>query len=56
MNREDLKKEIIRVEEALRKTTSRHLRKDYSKYLRKLRKELNFYDRSMEKWQTNRTS
>ena len=45
MNREELRKEIIRVETALRKTTSKHLRKDYSKYLRRLRKELDFYDR-----------
>ena len=56
MNREELRKEIIRVETALQKTTSKHLRKDYSKYLRRLRKELDFYDRSMGKWQMNRKS
>ena len=56
MNREELRKEIIRVETALQKTTSRHLHKDYSKYLRRLRKELDFYDRSMKKWQMNRKS
>lgn len=56
MNREELREEIIRVEESLRKTTSRHLHKDYSKYLRRLRKELDFYDRSMKKWQMNRIS
>ena len=54
MNRQELVKEIERVEEALNKTDSRKLRNDYTKYLRKLRKELSFYDRSMKQWRMNR--
>lgn len=53
-NREELIKEIERVEEALNKTDSRKLRNDYTKHLRKLRRELDFYDRSMKQWQTSR--
>ena len=36
----DTKAEIARVEKALRKTTSQHLRNDYTKYLKKLHKRL----------------
>lgn len=56
MNREELRKEIIRVEAALRKTTSRHLKRDYGKYLKRLHRDLRYYDRSMGKWQMNRIS
>lgn len=55
MHREDMIREIERVEDALNKTKSKSLRTDYTKYLRKLRKELDFYDRSMRQWQMNRT-
>lgn len=34
------KAEIVRVEKALAKTTSPRLKRDYEKYLRKLRKRL----------------
>ena len=55
MHREDMIREIERVEEALNKTKSPKLRNDYTKYLRKLRRELGYYDRSMRQWQMNRT-
>lgn len=55
MNRQELIKEIERVETAINKSKSRKLRTDYTKYLRKLRRELNYYDRSMKQWQMNRT-
>lgn len=51
MNRTDLVNEISRVETALKKTTSRKLRSDYGKYLKRLYKDLRYYDRSMERWQ-----
>lgn len=37
---EDIKKEIARVEKALAETTSPHLKNDYGKYLKRLRKQL----------------
>ena len=55
MNRHEMIAEIERVETALNKTDSRKLRNDYTKYLRKLRRELAYYDRSMRQWQTRRT-
>lgn len=51
MNRTDLAAEITRVEAALKKTTSHKLRSDYGKYLKRLYKDLRYYDRSMERWQ-----
>lgn len=55
MTRQELVKEIDRVETALNKTTSNKLRNGYTKYLRKLRRELNYYDRSMRQWQMSKT-
>lgn len=37
--------EIIRLEEAKRRTTSEHLRRDYGKAIRRMRAELRQYDR-----------
>lgn len=54
VNREEMVKEIDRVETALNKTESWKLRNDYTKYLRKLRRELAYYDRRMTEWRTNR--
>ena len=51
MNRADIVNEISRVETALKKTASRKLRSDYGKYLKRLYKDLRYYDRSMERWQ-----
>ena len=51
MNRDELLSEIQRVETALKKTASRKLRSDYGKYLKRLYKDLRYYDRSMERWQ-----
>jgi hypothetical protein len=39
MNREELEKEIGRVKTAIEKTTSRKLKHDYGKYLRRLQGE-----------------
>lgn len=55
MNRQEMISEIERVETALNKTESWKLRKDYTKYLRKLRRELAYYDRSMKQWQVSKT-
>ena len=55
MNRSELLNEIRRVETALQNTNSRKLRHDYSKYLKKLYKDLHYYDRQMKQWQTSRT-
>ena len=52
MDRDELVKEIERVENALRKTSSYKLRHDYGKYLKRLHKDLHYYDRSMKQWQT----
>ena len=51
MNRDELLSEIQRVENALKKTASRKLRSDYGKYLKRLYKDLRYYDRSMKRWQ-----
>ena len=45
MDRDELVKEIERVENALRKTSSYKLRHDYGKYLKRLYRELRYYDR-----------
>lgn len=55
MNRSELIAEIRRVETALQKTTSRKLKHDYGKYLKRLYQNLRYYDRNMKSWQTNRT-
>lgn len=38
--KDEILKEIARVEAALEKTKSEHLRRDYEKYLKRLRAEL----------------
>ena len=55
MNRSELIAEIRRVETALQNTTSRKLKHDYGKHLKRLYKDLHYYDRQMGQWQTNRT-
>ena len=52
MNRDELLSEISRVETALKKTASRKLRSDYGKYLKRLYRDLKYYDKSMNRWQT----
>lgn len=52
MNREELLAEINRIETALRKTTSKKLKNDYGKHLKRLYKDLHYYDRQMGKWHT----
>ena len=52
MNRSELIAEIRRIETALQNTNSRTLKHDYGKYLKKLHKDLHYYDRSMKRWQT----
>lgn len=47
MNREELAAEIRRVEAALKKTNSPNLRHDYGKYLKRLYRDLKYYDKSM---------
>lgn len=54
MDRAQLVFEIKRVEGALNKTQSRHLRIDYTKYLRRLRKELSYYDDCMRDYEKRR--
>ena len=43
--REAFQAEIIRLEEAKRRSTSEHLRRDYGKAIRRMRAELRDYDR-----------
>lgn len=45
MNREELIAEINRVETALQKTTSHKLRHDYGKHLKRLYRDLRYYDK-----------
>ena len=45
MNRTELTNEIKRVEQALNKTTSRKLKHDYGRYLKRLYQNLNYYDK-----------
>jgi hypothetical protein len=49
MNREELIDEIMRVEFALKDTKSRKLKHDYGKYLKRLYKDLRYYDRNYGK-------
>lgn len=55
MNRSELIAEIRRVETALQKTTSAKLKHDYGKHLKRLYKDMHYYDGHMEQWQMNRT-
>lgn len=48
MNRSELITEICRVEEAIKNTTSRKLQHDYGKYLKRLYKDLHYYDKNMQ--------
>lgn len=41
MTQYQIKQEIIRVKKALNKTTSKHLKNDYGKYLKRLERKLN---------------
>jgi hypothetical protein len=52
MNKEELIKEIMRVKEALAKTNSPYLKRDYGKYLKRLYRDLKYYDKNMKRWQT----
>lgn len=45
MNRTELTNEIKRVEQALNKTTSRKLKHDYGRYLKRLYQNLKYYDK-----------
>lgn len=45
MNRDELIGEILRVENALKKATSYKLRHDYGKYLKRLHKDLKYYNK-----------
>lgn len=45
MHREELIAEINRVEKALRKTKSTKLRSDYGKHLKRLYRDLRYYDK-----------
>ena len=54
MKRAEMVNEINRVKDALSNTTSRKLKHDYGRYLKRLQRELQHYDRSMEKWQMNK--
>lgn len=45
MNREETVAEIIRVQDALDKTTSPRLKRDYGKHLKKLYQNLRYYDK-----------
>ena len=49
MSYEKMKTEYARVQRALDKTTSPHLKRDYSKYLSKLKKRMNEFELSMFK-------
>lgn len=55
MNKSELIAEIRRVETALQNTNSRKLKHDYGKHLKRLYKDLHYYDRQMKRWQTSRT-
>ena len=49
MNRTELVAEINRIETALLKTASHKLKSDYGKYLKRLYRELRYYDRNYGK-------
>lgn len=49
MDREEILAEIKRVEAALAKTTSRKLKHDYGKHLKRLRQNIKYYDMHMNR-------
>ncbi len=49
MNRTELIAEINRVETALQKTVSHKLKRDYGKHLKRLYKDLKYYDKNYGK-------
>lgn len=49
MDRDELIEEIMRVEEALKKTKSPKLRHDYGKYLKRLHRDLKYYNKNYGK-------
>lgn len=49
MNREEMIAEIKRVETALQKTTSHKLRHDYGKHIKRLYRDLRYYDKNYGK-------
>lgn len=51
MNREQILAEIERVEAVLSKPISRKLRHDYGKHLKRLYRDLRYYDKAMKKWE-----
>ena len=53
MNREEMAQEIERVKIALNKTKSWKLKRDYTKYLRRLCRETAFYDERMRAYRMN---
>lgn len=55
MSREQILQEIKRVEAVLNKPISQKLRHDYGKHLKRLYRDLRYYDRKMKQWQTSRT-
>ena len=54
MNRDEIIAEIRRVEDALKRTASWKLKRDYGKYLKRLYRDLRYYDRKMKLWQTSK--
>lgn len=50
-NRQDIINDINRMREAIKKTESPMLIRDYSKGIRRKQKELRTYDRYMREWQ-----
>lgn len=51
MNREHIVNEIKRVEAILNKPISQKLRHDYGKHLKRLYRDLRYYDKAMKKWE-----
>lgn len=52
MSREQILQEIKRVEAVLSKPISQKLRHDYGKHLKRLYRDLRYYDKAMKKWET----
>lgn len=53
MSREQLLAEINRVEQALGRTNSQKLRHDYGKHLKRLYKDLRYYDNAMARYKAD---
>ena len=51
MNREQIIAEIERVKKALAKTTSKKLKHDYGKHLKRLQQNLYYYDKRMKEYE-----